>query len=416
MDTMGIPRSKGKALMFADAHFLAHTSRLLEIAEVLRNELGYEVVFSGDGLYMDLARRSGFETEWCYSVPKETTLQLAARSGLMNPFWWYKTVHCMINSDIEILRKHRPDIVIGDRRWSLRAAAHECGIPFVSVVNGAWTRYFSHPIEALDDHVLTAALGRNRATRVFPVFKRYMLALWAFPFRMWKRAGGHSVEMGTLWDMFEGDLTLLADVPEFCPTTGLPDSVRYVGPIMWNAPMPDPPWLEKLDPDRRTVYVSMGSSGKKEFFEMCRVAFAGTDYQVLMTTGEISLSAGQEPENFFITDFAPGAALMKRADVVICHGGNGTIYQAFCEGTPVIGIPTHIDQQLQLQLCERWRVGIKLREKTVSPDIIRRAVEEIIANPSYRENAERIERAIAGYGGASQAAREIDEFLECRRA
>jgi len=258
---------------------------------------------------------------------------------------------------------------------------------------------------------LTTLLGHTLATSVFPVFKKVMLAFWAFPFRIWRSRGGHHIAMNSLADMFEGDLTLLADVPQFCPTTSLPDCVKYVGPILWNAPMPLPAWFKQLDPNRRTIYVSMGSSGKKEFFSLCHEAFLGSDYQVLMTTGEIDFSVDEATENFHVIDFAPGAALMRHSDVVICHGGNGTIYQALANGTPIIGIPTHIDQQLQMQLCERWDVGVKLRQKGITAENIRRAVDSIMENPSYRTNAESFQKAVSAYDGAKQAAYEIEKFL-----
>ena len=347
-------------------------------------------------------------------MPKDTTLELAKRASLMDPIWWYKTVMRSVRSDVEAIRRNKPDVVLGDMHWTARAAATECRVPYVSIVNGAWTKYLDHRLRALDDHFLTSILGVKTAERTLPFFKKQMLAFVAFPYRMWRKRGDYDVDVDTLYEILEGDLTLMADIPEFCPTRDLPENVQYIGPILWNAPMPEPEFLKRLDPKRPTVYVSMGSTGKKAFFEASLAAFADTEYQVVMTTGEIALAHAKAPANFFITDFAPGLAIMKRADLVVNHGGNGTIYQALTAGIPIVGIPTHVDQQLQLQLCERWGVGRKLREKTFSAEILRRTVDEVVGNYLFRINAERMAQSIARYDGPRLAARAIEEFLRAR--
>ena len=302
-------------------------------------------------------------------------------------------------------------MVVGDMHWSLRAAALECRVPHVFIVNGAWTNYLDHPIRAFDDHILTRVFGRWLATRLLPVFKDLMLRYWALPYRR-RLSGSHAgAPIQNLFDVTSGDMTLLPDVPEFCPTRELPSTMHYVGPILWNPSLPVPDFVTRLDPSRKTVYVSMGSTGKGSFFEIALEAFADREYQVVMTTGEIALSTASLPKGFSVTDFAPGAELMRRADVCINHGGNGTIYQALMAGVPVVGIPTHADQQLQLQLCERAGVGLMVPEREFSAESLQRAVNRVVGEPQYRENAQRLAGAVARYGGAERAAELIAERL-----
>jgi UDP:flavonoid glycosyltransferase YjiC (YdhE family) len=153
----------------------------------------------------------------------------------------------------------------------------------------------------------------------------------------------------------------------------------------------------------------MGSTGDRRLFETALSAFADTDYQVLMTTGPVGLTKAL-PSNVFLAPYAPGAALMARADVCVNHGGNGTIYQALAAGVPVVGVPTHADQQVQLQLCERAGVGLCLPESRLGPDTLRHAVAAVRADRRYRERAEGLARAIAGHDGARTAAALIAEL------
>lgn len=403
-----------RALLFADANFLAHVSRLLEVGRVLRDRHGVAVAFAGDGPYLSLVRDEGFDVHPCFTVPKERTLSLARRGLLVDPWWWHRMVMRSIRSDVEVVERVRPQVVVGDMHWSLRAASLACGVPYVSVVNASWTNYFSHPIAALDGHLLTALLGRAAATRTFPAFKQGALWFWALPYKLWRlRNGNRALRAGNLLDVVEGDLTLLADVPEFCPTRALPPNMRYVGPIVWKPRLADPAWLGGLAAGRPTVYVSMGSTGHHGLFETAIEAFRDGEYQVLMTMGELARPAALPP-NVFVTDFAPGDRLLARADVCINHGGSGTVYQALTAGVPVVGVPTHLDQQIQLQLCERSGVGRMVPERALTPQRLRRAVDEVRLEPSFRGNAQRMAAAIAGYGGASDAARAIADLLDPR--
>jgi UDP:flavonoid glycosyltransferase YjiC (YdhE family) len=403
------PSNTPRALLFADANFLAHVSRLLEVGRVLRDDHGVSVAFAGDGPYLSLVRDEGFDVHPCFTVPKQTTLDLARRGTLVDPWWWHRVVMCSIRSDAEAIGRVQPQVVVGDMHWSLRAASLECGVRYVSLVNASWTNYFSHPIAALDGHLLTTVLGRANATRLFPAFKQGALWLWALPYKFWRlRNGNGALRAGNLLEVVEGDLTLLADVPEFCPTEGLPPTVRYVGPIVWKPRLPDPAWLAGLSADRPVVYVSMGSTGHEGLFETAIEAFRGSDYQVLMTMGEVARPSSLPP-NVFVTDFASGDRLLARSDVCINHGGSGTVYQSLAAGVPVVGVPTHVDQQIQLQLCERSGVGRMVPPRGLTPQRLRRAVDEVRSDPSHRRNAQRMAAVIARYGGARDAARAIVE-------
>jgi MGT family glycosyltransferase len=174
--------------------------------------------------------------------------------------------------------------------------------------------------------------------------------------------------------------------------------------------MAAPPWLATLSRERPVVYVTMGSTGDRRLFETAVEAFAGREHQVLMTTGGTSLGRHDLPPNVFVAEYAPGSALMARADVCVNHGGNGTIYQALGAGVPVVGVPTHADQQVQLQLCERAGVGRTVREVDLTPASLRAAVDHVRAEARYRTNAGRIARAIERSDGARAAARAVIEL------
>ena len=110
-------------------------------------------------------------------------------------------------------------------------------------------------------------------------------------------------------------------------------------------------------------------------------------------------------------EFAPGRAIMEKSDVVVNHGGNGTVYQAIVSGTPVIGIPYHIDQEINLQRVEDLGIGLMISERDCTSETLVEAIHTIIRNPGYRENVRKLQDSVRTFDGAELAAKHINAFL-----
>lgn len=59
--------------------------------------------------------------------------------------------------------------------------------------------------------------------------------------------------------------------------------ILLFGPIFWGPDIDPPSWLEQLNPNRKTLYFTMGSTGFARFFQQAVDIFGNTDYQCLMT-------------------------------------------------------------------------------------------------------------------------------------
>jgi MGT family glycosyltransferase len=394
--------------IFTDGGFLAHTTRALEIGRAL-SQLGHEIVFACDGPYARVLTAAGFTVRAVYSVDREETMRLARRAGICSLSWWREQCERSVESDLEILEDVRPDVAVGDMHWSLCTSARLHDLPYVAITNAAWTRYYAEPIRAPGGHFTTRYLGARLTERVFPRVKDLILRYWALGYtRIRKRYRLPPVE--TLYDLIEGDLTLLADTPEFGPVAAAPPSVRYVGPITWRADLSKPAWISKVDRARPTLYFTLGSTGDAQFFEEAIRVFGGTRYQLLITTGGISADLGAVPDNIFIAQYAPGDALMRISDAVISHGGNGTIYQALESGVPIIGFPFIFDQEINMQRVEALGAGVSLWRSQYSAGSLKRAVERVLSQARFRERARELGRAGAQLGGARRAAMHIDHL------
>lgn len=405
-------RKKKKVLVVADANYLAHVSRTLEIAKTLRNTGEYDVVFAGDGKFMKLPKNEGFELDSVFTVARERTLELARRAGFVSYSWWSDIVQRSIESDVECIGRHNPDLVIGDMHWSLAASCRMMKVPYVSITNAHWTKYSDIRMRGLNDHVTSTLLGKRLGGMLLDHLKQYILFYWAIPYILHGRKNNlRTGKSRTLFDIIEGDMTFLADIPEYGPTRNLPDHYKYVGPILWEPTFPDPAWLKKLDRSRPTFYFTMGSTGSSKFFDEAVKTFGESKYQILITSGGLPLDIGKIPKNCYIEDFAPGRHLMEVSDVVVNHGGNGTVYQALLSGVPIVGIPSHVDQELNLQRVEKLGFGLQLSQKNLSTRKFIDALEHVLNDKRYKRNAMRLKPICEQYDGARTAATYIQEYL-----
>lgn len=389
-----------------DGNWLSHVSRPFEIAKVLR-EMGHEVIFASDGYYMKLPREKGFEVLPIITINPNQVLK-CSRSGRAN--WYdYNLLKECTEEDLKIFNKVKPGLVLGDFRLSLSTSCELANIPLAVTLNAAWTNYYTVRIRAPEHLKITQMLGKRITTYIAPWIKSFIINFDCIPYRRLRREMGLSLRKN-IWDIWEGDLNLIVDIPEYGPTKNLPSNFHYIGPIIWEPERETPAWLEKLDLEKPTIYFTMGSTGYARFFEQAIEIFGNSKYQCIMTTaGMVDLS--YIPKNFFVTDYAPGSKIMEKSGVVVCQGGNGTIYQAMSKGVPIIGIPTMHDQEFNLDRVVDLGIGIHLSELKFKPNHLIKAVEKIFTNKDYKENAQRYKKILENYNGPYKGAELIDAYF-----
>ena len=379
-------------LVIGDSISLAHVARAIVVARRLQAE-GAKVVFATGAWHQQLAAQEGFEPRELFSVDPERAIAAVQRGSHVFDF---ETVRRYVESDRELIKDVKPDLVIGDFRLSLGISAELAGVEWWSIVNGYMTRFYAAPEKPPETHPLLRRLGRRLGGRLYPWLKPLALRyFFAWNFNRYRRRAGLKPVRDVLDCIASERRSLIADLPEFAPCANLPPHFDYVGPLVWEPKMAPPDWLDKLDPAKPTVYVTMGSTGCAGDFRQALETLSGGGYQVLTTTGRHATSL---PKGVFAAEFAPGSALLKRSQAVVCHGGNLTIYQAIHEGVPIVGIPTWHDQEINLDRVEALGWGVQLRPFRWTPQELLKAVERV-RQGDYQERAakgrERTRTAIA---------------------
>jgi UDP:flavonoid glycosyltransferase YjiC (YdhE family) len=155
----------------------------------------------------------------------------------------------------------------------------------------------------------------------------------------------------------------------------------------------------------------MGSTGTVEQVRPITRRLLDRGYQVICTTGAGKPDLWPEESDFHAVRYAPGRALCAAADVVLCHAGNGTIYQALSEGTPVVGVPEFHDQEFNMQRIEAMGLGRRARSGKKLPEHVDSAVRAVLETPSYAHRAAAAQRRLNECNATLEAARSIDGLL-----
>ncbi len=125
-----------------------------------------------------------------------------------------------------------------------------------------------------------------------------------------------------------------------------PANVVYAGPIVPgpSAESRTPPW--PAGDARPLVVVSLGSQFMEQADVLRRIADAlrSLPLRVLVTTGEIDPALIPAGGSVAVERYVPHEAVLHEAELVVAHGGTGTLLAAFAAGLPVLCVPLGRDQ------------------------------------------------------------------------
>jgi hypothetical protein len=113
-----------------------------------------------------------------------------------------------------------------------------------------------------------------------------------------------------------------------------------------------------------------------------------------------------------VTDrFVPALAASRLADVVVSHGGQGTVQTALAAGAPLVGVGPQMEQQINLDHVMDAGAGIRIQRQRWRAPAIRHAVRTVLADPRYRRHAEALAGTIGTMDGAATAAERMWDFV-----
>ena len=101
------------------------------------------------------------------------------------------------------------------------------------------------------------------------------------------------------------------------------------------------------------------------------------------------------PANARLVDWVSYARTMPRCDVVVCHGGHGTLARALASGCAVVVVPAAGDMNENAARVDWAGVGVRVPRRLCAPRPVRLAVERALAEPRLRERRPRARGVVA---------------------
>lgn len=206
-------------------------------------------------------------------------------------------------------------------------------------------------------------------------------------------------------------LYLQGTTPSFeYPRSDLPPQIHFIGTL--SSPPADfvfPVWWQDLQSGTPVVHVTQGTVATvaSDLILPTIQALANEAVLVVATTGGQtidSLNLESVPHNVRLEPFIPHAHLLPYVDVMVTNGGFNGVQMALANGVPMV---TAGQTEEKPEICARvqWTgTGIDLKTNVPTSMQIRDAVKTILASPTYKQNAQQLQKEISSYDSSTLAA------------
>lgn len=230
--------------------------------------------------------------------------------------------------------------------------------------------------------------------------------------------GAHSPVFVTDWPLLADRILQLTVPGTEYPRRDLPPHLVFTGPVLGpSAGRSGRDWNHLRG---TVVHVTQGTWDNADLGELLRPTLDALadrdDVTVVATTGRNGELHGPIPRNAVVTDFADYAALLPRVDVMITNGGYGGVHQALSHGIPLIVAGQAADKHEVAARIDYTGAGVNLDTARPTATAIADAVTRITTVPSYRANAQRLQREILSYNAFDVISGELDGLLDASPA
>lgn len=288
---------------------------------------------------------------------------------------------------LNILKDWRPDVLVRDMtEFAGYVAAEHAGLPHVAVHLAAYRPYL-HELIRPPINNLRASVGLAPDPELESLYHYLLLSF--FP---------------------PGFQDPAVPLP---PTT---HAIRHLGSDHSHGEQL-PSWVHDL-PDRPTIYATLGTV-MNHLTPVLQAMLDGLSVEpvnLILTVGPGSDPAifGPQPSHVHIESYIPQSLLLPHCDLIITHGGSGTVKDAIAHGLPLVVVPIAADQHANAARCAALGIAQVITRDNRTPEAIREAAREVLSNPVYRRNAERLRDEMLSLPGPEHAVSLLERLAKER--
>ena len=283
----------------------------------------------------------------------------------------------------------RPDLVVSDSVafWG-KLAAMKHGLPYVSsTTTFAFNRYSAKYMQNSAWDIVKMLIAMPRINKQL------------------KRLRDKGYPVKSLLDIIQNDNntnTIVYTSKYFQPCSEtFSDRYHFIGPSIRPIIKPVEKTADKL------VYISMGTVNQnREFYRNCIHVLGQTDWQVIISMGNNSEHYETLSDNIQIYETVDQMAVLSVADAFITHCGMNSTSEGLFFQVPLVLFPQTSEQDAVAKRVEELGAGVRL--KSISEEDVILALQQVLNEPEYKNNAVKISESFQACGGAGEA----KSFLE----
>jgi MGT family glycosyltransferase len=209
------------------------------------------------------------------------------------------------------------------------------------------------------------------------------------------------------------DLVISAVPAQFeAHATRVSRAIRHFGFLVPSGP-PQPGSEPYPDGNGPTVLVSLSTTYQRQegLLQAILDALGGLAVRGLATTaGQVDPDALSVPPNVALADYVRHANVLADTDVVVTHGGLGSVAAALNTGVPLVCTPIGRDQPLNAEQVVRLGAGLNVGGDPTAGRIAD-AIEQVVSHPQYAQCARALADASAQAGGPPALAAELEQLI-----
>mgnify|MGYP003462098661 FL=1 len=372
-----------------------HTNPTLGVVKELVSR-GHQVWYYSYNIMREKIESAGATFISCddYDTEQNLSAKDATRVGKDLAFSTKILVDTTLALDDKVCREMtelKPDCIVADSMalWG-KAVALKLGIPFVSSTT-------------------TFAFNQHSAKIMKQGLGDLLKMLFVMPktSKQVKRLKDKGYPVNNILDIIGNDdntHTIVYTSPEFQPCSEtFSEKYAFVGPSIR-------PTTEEIEKKRdKLIYISMGTvnNDMMPFYKSCISALTKTDYQVIMSVGNlVSIEDfGRLPENISVYSHVDQIAVLEKADVFVSHCGMNSVNESLYFEVPLVMLPQTSEQKGVAERVSQLGAGIKF-DKSDGASVLR-AINKILSVDTYKQNAKKIAEGFKNSSGAKGAADKI---------
>ena len=404
---------------------LAETGRALLVAKEYKKVGGDVIFFSHGGEYEKIIRKNDFKilsVKPKYSKDFIDDLWKYSRIEKIGAPFSEKQLEEHIESEIKAYKKTKVKLIVSTNNFPCVLSARIAKIPLISITPKVRNRFSVFPEDA--NLKYTKIIPKKIKLRIlnyyFPNSK-----IWSKPFDdLAKKYKTKRVKNSA--DLVKGDYTFYTDFAGMhnIRKNEVRSNEYYIGPIFLDKLFGKTSQKIEIEEDvkkqfkkpGKKILLTLGSSGTKKLFIDIIKKLNKTNYNTIAIYSSI-LKENDLPktnENILLKKFVKSIwDINKKVDLVIMHGGQGTVYTAAYSGKPVIGFPMQLEQHQNLELLLNKGMAKILYRKHANEKIFLDAIKDIFENySSYYQNAQNLSKSLHEPKGEINAINQILKIIK----